>query len=121
MQTAYNGYPAAQVAACARKCDAMRRAFDARMDMATYYAMYGKTTRPRDPICFSASGGFSYCSFIFYFSIFLTRLLCVVFYFYVLFSRFPCKQTFRECVRKYREQADVHHHWVSRRQVGKIK
>jgi len=32
-------------------------------------------------------------------------------------SVFPCKQTFRECVRKYREQIDVHHHWVVRKQM----
>jgi len=39
-----------------------------------------------------------------------------------LTDRFPCKQTFRECVRKYREQSDVHHHWVSRRQLkGKCR
>jgi len=32
-------------------------------------------------------------------------------------SVFPCKQTFRECVRKYREEAEVHHHWVTRKQL----
>ncbi|XP_023345984.1 eye-specific diacylglycerol kinase isoform X2 [Eurytemora carolleeae] len=32
-------------------------------------------------------------------------------------SVFPCKLTFRECVRKYREQTDVHHHWVIRKQM----
>lgn len=32
-------------------------------------------------------------------------------------DRFPCKETFRECVRKYREQTLILHHWVSRRQL----
>lgn len=32
-------------------------------------------------------------------------------------DRFPCKETFRECVRKYREQTSIQHHWVERRQL----
>ena len=29
-------------------------------------------------------------------------------------DRFPCKETFRECVRTYREQTVILHHWVTR-------
>ena len=29
-------------------------------------------------------------------------------------DRFPCKETFRECVRTYREQTLILHHWVTR-------
>ena len=32
-------------------------------------------------------------------------------------DRFPCRETFRECVRKYREQTATPHHWLTRRQV----
>jgi len=31
-------------------------------------------------------------------------------------DRFPCKETFRECVRTYREQTVIPHHWVTRKQ-----
>ncbi|XP_040570134.1 eye-specific diacylglycerol kinase [Lepeophtheirus salmonis] len=37
-------------------------------------------------------------------------------------AKFFCKQTFRECVRKYREQTSVDHHWVQRKNLkGKCK
>ena len=32
-------------------------------------------------------------------------------------DRFPCKETFRECVRTYREQTVILHHWVTRKQL----
>lgn len=31
-----------------------------------------------------------------------------------------CRETFRDCVRKYREQADVHHHFVEKRNNLKV-
>ena len=32
-------------------------------------------------------------------------------------EKLPCRQTFRENVRKYREQTTVEHHWVQRRNL----
>ena len=36
-------------------------------------------------------------------------------------DRFPCKETFRECVRTYREQTLILHHWVTRSVSSRLK